>query len=72
MPRCMPVLPVVVEAKESQVQGQNRLCHEFKARLGFLRQGKREKEEGGGGAEGKRQKEMLGPRRLELLLSWWQ
>lgn len=38
MPRCVPVLPVV-EAKESQVQGQDRLNHEFKARLGFLRQG---------------------------------
>lgn len=33
MPRCMPVLPVVMEAKESEVQDQHRLLSEFKAHL---------------------------------------
>lgn len=54
MPRCMPVLPVGVEAKESQVQGQHRLLPEFKARLGFSRQelvNKKKKRALGGGEQ---------------------
>lgn len=70
MPRCMPVLPVVMEAKESEVQDQHRLLSEFKAHLGFRRQvNKKKKRALVGGTEGKRQKEMLGPRRMELMLS---